>query len=547
MTSHLQLEKKTQHAQQVSKRFLAFADYPTLKKDDVTLSEKGLSRAQQERARTKIHDYLHTYKDTLLGYQNTQNVGGDMFKNFSNLHINNAGDPFVRGNYGANTKVLECAVLDYFGKLWHIDLPDSVSEEKRDEAYWGYIVSMGCTEANLYALYNARDYLSGEPLLCSETKESCNAKPCQADNGAKCPHCIAFFSESAHYGQNKAMRILRINTFHELGSGHFPCPLTYPEDYPMDYCAELLDQNGWPRLVPVNADETIHVPSLVKLVSAFTSRGYPPIVIFTSGTPFRGSYDDTQVAIDKLVPVLKEHGLYERHVHYSSKDPSKYDIRRGFWFHSDGALGAAHLPFLEMAIEKGAIENEFPDGFPVFDFRIPEVMSISMSFHKWLGCPFPSGVYMTKRKNRLEPPGNPFFIGGGDTTFSGSRNGHGAMAMWDLLSKKSYEDLVNDAVKHANVVAFAFKLLRELEKDLGDDLWLSHSPGSLFICLKPPKEEIVVKYSLASHVVLVQSKRGKIERKIVARICVMAHVDQELIEEFVEELRQPGAFPSRST
>ena len=386
MTSHLQLDKKTQHAQRVSKRFLAFADYPTLTKDDVTLSAKALSRAQQERARTKIHDYLYTYKDTSLGYQGNQNLGGDMLKNFSNLHINNGGDPFVRGTYGVNTKVLECAVLDYFAKLWHIDLPDLVDEEKRDDAYWGYIVSMGCTEANLYALYNARDYLSGEPLLCSETKGSCNAKPCQTDTGAKCrtrgmtdissnPKAftpVAFFCENAYYGQNKAMRILRINTFHELGSGHFPCPLTHPEDYPRDYSVDLLDENGWPRLVPVNADDTIHVPSLVKLVSAFTSRGYPPIVIFTSGSAFRGSYDDTQVAIDKLMPVLKEHGLYERHVHYSSKDPSKYDIRRGFWFHSDGALGAAHLPFLEMAIEKGAIENQFPDGFPVFDFRIPK-------------------------------------------------------------------------------------------------------------------------------------------------------------------------------
>ena len=150
--------------------------------------------------------------------------------------------------------MIECAVLDYFEKLWHIDLPVSVSEEKRDESYWGYIVSMGCTEANLYALYNARDYLSGEPLLCSETKESCNAKPCQADNGAKCPHCIAFFSESAHYGQNKAMRILRINTFHELGSGYFPCPLSTPRTIRwITAWNSLIKTVGlvWPRSTPM--------------------------------------------------------------------------------------------------------------------------------------------------------------------------------------------------------------------------------------------------------------------------------------------------------
>ena len=50
----------------------------------------------------------------------------------------------------------------------------------------------------------------------------------------------------------------------------------YPEDYPMDYGVELFDQNGWSRLAPVNADDTIHVPSLVKLVSVFTSKGYIP-------------------------------------------------------------------------------------------------------------------------------------------------------------------------------------------------------------------------------------------------------------------------------
>ena len=177
------------------------------------------------------------------------------------------------------------------------------------------------------------------------------------------------------------------------------------------------------------------------------------------------------------------------------------------------------------------------------------MMSISMSLHKWLGCPFPSGVYMTKRKNRLQPPAtNPFYATKGDTTFSGSRNGHGAMAVWDLLSKKSYEDLANDTVKHANVVAFALKLLRELEKDLGEDLWLSHSHGSLFICLKPPKEEIVLKYSLfVCNVLLVQSKQGKLKNRLVARICIMSHVDEELIEEFVKELREPGAFPSQNT
>ena len=189
MNSHLQLEKKTQYAQRVSKSFLAFADHLTLTKDSLradacfrwlmlirinhrkqasarrldqgctsslSLKEKALSRAHQECARTKIHDYRIPTKTPRSDFKILKTWAANMFKNFSNFHINNAGDPFARGHFGVNTKVIECAVLDYFAKLWHIDLPDSVSQEKRDEAYWGYIVSMDCTEANLYAMYNAR-------------------------------------------------------------------------------------------------------------------------------------------------------------------------------------------------------------------------------------------------------------------------------------------------------------------------------------------------------------------------------------------------------
>ena len=552
MSSYLQLSNKVK---QVSKSGpYVINDYPALTKDDLELSENAYSLEQQEHAWKKVHDYFHARKGNMIGYQVNEDLHySGIIKDYLNIHVNNCGDPFSEGNNGLNTKVMECAVLDYFAKLWNINLRDTVNNEDEDAAYWGYVVSMGCTEANLYALYNARDYLSGEPLIHPGRKQSPGKR--YADTGPQCcnitnnPNAftpVVFHSEEAHYSLSKVTHLLRISTFHELGSRQFPCPLIYPDDYPSTYSEDFLDTNGWPRLVPVDADGLMHLPSLVKLVSAFASRGYPPIVIFTSGVTFKGSYENVQAAINELVPILKENKLYERHVLYHSsvaEDLSTFDVRRGFWFHVDGALGAAHLPFLEMAINEGKIDDQFSNDFPVFDFRIPEVMSISTSIHKWLGCPFPSGIYMTRRKNQLKPPTNPIYTGSADSTIAGSRNGHGVMILWDLLSRKSHRDLTQEAVKGEKIAKFTLKKFQDLEKSLEQDLWLSRSPGSLLICFKQPRKDIVRKYSLACNTLLVKTKQGTSEKRLFSHICVMPHVCEELIEKFINELMEPGAFP----
>ena len=445
MSTVLQLSNKaSERVKQVCKSSSVIEDHPVLCKHDLELPEQGLSVEQQNQAWKKVHDYLHAFQTNMLGFQHNQDIQcGDMLKDFLDMHINNSGDPFKIGYYGINTKAMECAVLDYFAKLWNINLRDK-EDDKEDGGYLGYVVSMGCTEANMYALYNARDYLSGKPLLNHDKKQSpkinygdTEAQHCNIKENPNCFTPVLFQSENTHYSLGKAAHFLGVSTFHDLGSGQFRCPLTYPDDYPNAYTEDLLDKNGWQFLVPVAADGSMYLTALTKLVSAFASRGYPPIVIFTSGVTFKGSYDNAQAAINELVPILKVNHLYQRHVFYSSAENTPtFDVRHGFWFHVDGALGAAKLPFVEMAINKGRCDMKFPAGFPVFDFRIPEVMSISMSLHKWFGCPFPAGIYMTREKNQLKPPTNPLYVGSGDTTFAGSRNGHGVMIIWGFLSKK---------------------------------------------------------------------------------------------------------------
>ena len=183
------------------------------------------------------------------------------------------------------------------------------------------------------------------------------------------------------------MRVLSFTTFNEAGSGKFACLLKYPEDYTKGFSINYIDQNGWPFEVPSNSDGSIYVPALAKLVEAFASMGHPIFVNFNYGTTFKCAYDNVAQATNQLVPILKKYSLYEREVVFD-KNKIKTDTRTGFWFHVDRSLGAAYMPFLQMTSEGSDLL--------VFDFRLKDVHSISMSGHKWIGVPCPCGSICPK-------------------------------------------------------------------------------------------------------------------------------------------------------
>ena len=572
-TARQRITNLIKNSHKVSDKYLW---YPVPSKEDATLSENGLPLEQRKTAWNQLHNHLFSYKNTFLGFQINQSFDSEKAKPFLNIALNNDGDPFSPSSQDAmNTKVMECAVLDYFAKLWRVQ--QSFRSNEAERAYWGYVTAMGSSEGNILALFNARDYLAGMPLLNPMLNLDGSKVPgrdvdpnqpimemhghsmlneyvaSHDHRNEKLTHTprkdnpnnftpVVFLAEDCYHGFEKALRVLQMKTFCDIGSGNFSCPLKYPDDYPSSFSDEFLDQNGWPRAVPVEADGSISIPCLVKLVTAFVSRGFPPLVVFTSGTTFKGANDNPQAAINQLVPILKQHGMYERRV-YSPEHPTKSDIRNGFWFHIDGALGGAQLRFLEMAIDQGLVDNMFPNGFPVFDFRIPEVKSIAMSLHKWFGCPVPSAVFMMRNNDQVRPLDQPLLIGGLDSSLSGSRGGHSVLVMWDLLSKKSYDDFKEIAVDGVQMVAFSLEMLQELQEELSIDLWVSHTPGSLFVYFRQPREDIVRRYSLGSKPLKVKTVDGTFEQRLYSHICLMPHVTKNLVLKFVEELREPGAFP----
>ena len=217
------------------------AMYPTepgLETRAFELPASGLSDAKRRKALSSMELYLANRRDHMLGYQVTQDMNGyptDLSR-FMEDHLNNIGDPFQSGGYKPNTKIAERAVLDYYAALWNAQWPH---DPRVPESYWGYMLSMGSTEGNMYALWNARDYLRGKALIESTEPTTFGAlRYVQAAphvENLNAFHPVAFFSEDTHYSFAKAVRVLNVDTFHSAGEALYPgkCPLTDAEGRPL--------------------------------------------------------------------------------------------------------------------------------------------------------------------------------------------------------------------------------------------------------------------------------------------------------------------------
>lgn len=287
-----------------AKPLTPFPEVRGIHHDDFILTADGLPKEQIERALRQIYTYESRQKLNFLGYQANQKFDFKTdLSEYLNYHVNNIGDPFQSGNFTVNSKFAEPAVLDYFASLWNARWPYESNNEyscEWRESYWGYVLSMGSSEGNLYGLWNARDYLQGKQLVVDDTINERKIKASQ--DGMKLPSTprykvlkptahknnlnaytpICFYSLDTHYSIIKNMRILEITTFFEEASNKgYICPLKYPQDYPQNYSKQYIADNGWPAEVPSNDDGSISGEDLYVNGKA---RNYSHIYIMPSVT-----------------------------------------------------------------------------------------------------------------------------------------------------------------------------------------------------------------------------------------------------------------------
>jgi histidine decarboxylase len=418
-----------------------------------------------------------------IGYPINHKLNYASLSPFLNIHLNNLGDPYDSGAGLAHTRCMEREVLRYFTSLWHGGPRDGKAETA--DSTWGYVLSMGATEGNMYALWNARNYLSGKPLMRNGKSERTSRTP------------ILFCSDQAHSSVLKSADALSVELFYQAGARLYPgeCPIS--------------PTGAWPSGVPSRLG-AIDPEALANLVDFFCERGHVPIILLNLGSTFKGAYDDPEQVWHFLRPVLERHCL---------RTESNETTRQDFWIHIDGALGAAYLPYLEMAYDKGLTGA----CGPTFDFRLPYVSSIVMSSHKWYGSPFPGGVYMTRSKLRVAPPSHPEYYDSPDSTLASSRNGFSALALWYALATSRLDQQVGYAARCNALAAYTFDKVSDICCRYGT--WFERVPHALAVQFTRPGDEVFNRFRL--------SGQGG-----AAHVVVMPHVEQRLIDAFLTALER---------
>ncbi|MFB9905588.1 pyridoxal-dependent decarboxylase [Allokutzneria oryzae] len=507
---------------------------------DFRLDPDGLTPARRRAALATLKQYFATQKANFLGYQVNEAIAYRAeLAEFLDYNTNNIGDPFVLSTFTLHSKWVEQAVLDYYARLWNAQPRRVVDQQLDPESYWGYVLTMGSTEGNVYGLWNARDYLGGKALMVEPEPSDCDdgrrqrnrvtwvrATTPPDNENAYTP--VAFYSQDTHYSVAKAVRVLDIPTFYEVGTKRYP------------HANPLSAGEPWPAEVPSLPSGAIDIDKLEKLVEFFASVGHPILLVLNYGTTFKGAYDDVGAIAERLRPVFRRYGLDRRRVKYGSRNGKDLvDERAGYWFHIDAALGGTYMPFVEKAIRTGALPAEAEEDRPDFDFRIPETSSIVASGHKFPGAPWPCGIYMTKVKYEMQPPPLPAYVGSPDTTFGGSRNAFSPIVWWDYLARHPEATQIELAVRAEHVARYAVRKLSELAARRQEDLWVERTPLALSVRFKQPNEEIVFKYSLSTITL------DTAEARHLAHLYVMTHVTEELIDRLVADLESPDAFPEQ--
>jgi len=184
-------------------------------------------------------------------------------------------------------------------------------------------------------------------------------------------------------------------------------------------------------------------------------RHRPAIIVANIGTTMTEAKDDTR----KIKSILDDMAIEKSYIH------------------ADAALAGGFAPFITPR--------------PNFDFE-DGIDSISISGHKFIGSPMPSGVVIVKKDNRDRIARRIAYIGSSDATITGSRNGHTPLFLWYAIKKLGVKGF-KKRTEHSLAVALYTE--NKLKK-LGIKAW--RNDNAITIIFPAPSTEIIDKWQLAT-------------------------------------------------
>lgn len=159
----------------------------------------------------------------------------------------------------------------------------------------------------------------------------------------------------------------------------------------------------------------------------------------------------------------------------------------------------------------------FVEQAPKVSFKKP-IGSVSVSGHKFVGCPMPCGVQITRMNHINALSRNVEYLASRDATIMGSRNGHAPIFLWYTLNRKGYKGFQKEVQKCLRNAHYLKDRLREA----GISAMLNEL-SSTVVFERPSEEQFVRRWQLACE--------GNI-----AHVVVMPSVGIEKLDDFVNEL-----------
>ena len=154
---------------------------------------------------------------------------------------------------------------------------------------------------------------------------------------------------------------------------------------------------------------------------------------------------------------------------------------------------------------------------PKVTFKKP-IGSVSVSGHKFVGCPMPCGVQITRSKHINVLSSNVEYLASRDATIMGSRNGHAPIFLWYTLNRKGYRGFQKEVQKCLRNAHY----LKDRLKEAGISVMLNEL-SSTVVFERPKDEEFVRQWQLACE--------GNI-----AHVVVMPNVTIDKLDSFLNEL-----------
>ena len=155
----------------------------------------------------------------------------------------------------------------------------------------------------------------------------------------------------------------------------------------------------------------------------------------------------------------------------------------------------------------------------MISFKKP-IGSVTISGHKFLGCPMPCGVQITRKSYINNLSTNVEYIASVDATISGSRNGLTLIFLWYSLSAKGQVGLQKDVKRCLDNA----KYLKNRLQQAGISVMLNEL--SIIVVLERPRDHEFVRRWQLSCV------------KDMAHVIVMPGITREMLDNFMSELVQ---------